>query len=389
MMHVEIEPTNQCNTRCLHCPHELITRPSGKMTWETFKLIFEKIDTWKVTQALDLSIEFAGMGEPLLNPLVYRFIRTASTSARISLTTNASALTPVNIQKLEDAGLHQLTISYNGHDAAVYELMMGGLNFEHARQHISDALAAKQDSQMALAANVSVAAPTEPQLEQIRNFLIDVGFDTVYFSKCHNRGGFLKDGTICTTPQSPVESRRCDIFTDTLFIAWSGEVLSCCHDLGGENIIGDLVTQDLPSILARKENIAVQGVHFRICETCSDMQRFMQDRTPDGRWLSEWVYDLYTPEQPEIQQDVSALSEWIFTLYEQQGQEPKLYRYLAARLQQRDRTISLLAQRLNALESSRGWRAMRRLQRLRLFIIPPASWREKWFYRWLNWLKIQ
>lgn len=379
--HVEIEPTNQCNTRCLHCPHEAISRPSGKMTWETYQSVFEQLKTWCIAQTLDLSIEFAGMGEPLLNPLIYQFIQAASAVARTSLTTNASALTPANVKKLVDAGLHQLTISYNGNDPAVYELMMGGLNFDRARQNIAAALAARKGSQMTLAANVSVASPTEPQLAQIRSFLEGSGFDTIYFSKCHNRGGFLKGTTICSMPQPPVESERCDIFTNTLFVAWTGEVLSCCHDLGGENKIGDLTAQDLPSILERKAHIAVQGVRFRICAECNDMQRFMQDQTPDGRWLSEWVYDLYTAEQPDIQQDVSALSEWIFTLYDQQGQAYKLYRALAARMQQRARTIHALTQRLQALESSHGWRAVRRLQRLRLFFIPHASRREKLFYR--------
>jgi len=387
--HVEIEPTNQCNTRCLHCPHEAISRPSGKMTLDTYQAVLEQIKSWCIDQTFDLSIEFAGMGEPLLNPLIYQFIQDASTGAHTSVTTNVSALTTANVKKLVDAGLHQLTISYNGNDPAVYELMMGGLNFDRTRQNIAAAFAIARGSQMTIAANVSVAEPTEPQLAQIRKFLESSGIDTMYFSKCHNRGGFLKGTTICSTPQPPVESERCDIFANTLFVAWTGDVLSCCHDLGGENKIGDLISRDLPSILERKAHIAVQGVHFRICATCNDMQRFMQDRTPDGRWLSEWVYDLYTPEQPEIQPDVSALSEWIFSLYEQQGQVSRLYRTLAARMQQRDRTIQSLAKRLQDLESSRGWRAVRRLQRLRLFFIPHSSRREKYFYRLLKWLKIQ
>lgn len=70
-LHVEIEATNICNTRCLHCPHELITRPFGKMDWKTFQTILDKIKD----SAAEFSIEFSGMGEPLLNPLIYNFIK--------------------------------------------------------------------------------------------------------------------------------------------------------------------------------------------------------------------------------------------------------------------------------------------------------------------------
>lgn len=29
MFHAEIEATNHCNTRCLHCPHETMSRERG------------------------------------------------------------------------------------------------------------------------------------------------------------------------------------------------------------------------------------------------------------------------------------------------------------------------------------------------------------------------
>ncbi|HUF39912.1 MAG TPA: hypothetical protein VMN57_15410 [Anaerolineales bacterium] len=35
-LHVEIEPTHNCNTRCFHSPHETITRPVGLMDARLF-----------------------------------------------------------------------------------------------------------------------------------------------------------------------------------------------------------------------------------------------------------------------------------------------------------------------------------------------------------------
>lgn len=43
MFHAEIEATNHCNTRCIHCPLEPITRTKGRMSSETFVSIIAKI----------------------------------------------------------------------------------------------------------------------------------------------------------------------------------------------------------------------------------------------------------------------------------------------------------------------------------------------------------
>src|SRR5262245_53995975 len=99
-LHVEIEPTNQCNTRCLPCPHETITRPSGQVDLETYRHVIDQV------QALtpDFSVEYAGMGEPLLNPLIYEFVSLIPQHLTTSLTTNASALTERNALRLVEAG---------------------------------------------------------------------------------------------------------------------------------------------------------------------------------------------------------------------------------------------------------------------------------------------
>jgi hypothetical protein len=73
-------------------------------------------------------------------------------------------------------------------------------------------------------------------------------------------------------------------------------VLACCHDLAGEGKVGDLVNEDLDVILERKRRIVREGVRFPMCKDCNDMYRFVDDPTPDGTPLSEWVYALYASE---------------------------------------------------------------------------------------------
>ncbi len=323
-LHVEIEATNICNTRCLHCPHESISRPSGKMDGKTFQAIFSKI----TASVEDFSIEFSGMGEPLLNPLIYDFIKTVSKKGDASLTTNGAALTPRNIQRLIDAGLKQLTVSFNGTNKAVYELMMGGLNFEQAQENLKLAVEMTGDSGTEVGANVIVTKQTQEFIGEIIDFLKKAGINRIYLAKCHNRGGHLKGDFVCSTPAPISDIQRCDIFTGTMFVSWTGDVLSCCHDLAGANIMGNLVNVEIETIQQRKRHIAEEGVKFDICRKCNDLQRFMKDITPDGSPLYNWIYNLYSDKDVLRLPEVSPLSDWLYDLYSQEGQVEKFSKIL-------------------------------------------------------------
>lgn len=408
-MHVEIEATNQCNTRCLHCPHEAISRPMGKMDEETFNEVIRKVRAYSP----HFSVEFAGMGEPLLNPLIYKFVEELSPDFPTTITTNASALTTRNAEKLIEAGLNYLTISFNGEDPVIYELMMGGLDFERATANLKKVVSLSQGSQLQVRANVSVTRQTQERLADIKNYLNQAGVDGIFFSKCHHRGGFLKGDVVCTTPMPQDEPYRCDIFDQTLFVAWTGEVLSCCHDLAGENIIGDLKTESVEEILTRKRKISADGVKFRICEHCNDLYRFMKDPTPDGRSIADWVYDLYTPGknnhgQPQVEPPVSAngefssLGRWLYRVYEHEDRGIHMLAQLqhqlneqktinaalkdaqTAPVQQNSPEVQALRAELDEIYGSHLWRWIVKFRNARLAVIPQGSRREKFWMRFLG-----
>ena len=286
-----IEATNRCNTRCMHCPHESITRPMGMMTWGDYQVIADKILAYGRTRMVD----FTGMGEPILNPNLARFIEYLKGRLTTWITTNASALTSRNIDKLIEAGLGTIVVSFNGADAATYELMMGGLSFQRAQAHLQD-LVQRATGRIKIMANVSVTQQTRSQLKEIRRYLENIGVSEVNFSLCHSRGGHLKDRGICTTLMPPISLERCDVFHDTLFVAWNGDVLACCQDLDGVARLGNLVTDSLVGIDQFKSSLQGKGAAFAMCAECNDMYRFSHDSTPDGQPLSEWIYELYAAE---------------------------------------------------------------------------------------------
>jgi hypothetical protein len=295
MKMAEIEATNRCNTRCLHCPREALTRPLGMMSWDVFRTVADKV----LGDGQFEAVCFSGMGEPTLNPELPRFIGHLRGEIATSLTTNASTLTVHKTRELVDAGLGQAIVSFCGDDQELYRLMTGGLSLGQADRQIRDLVAQGADK-VRVSANVSVALPNHGRLSGIRSHLEELGVHDVTFAMCHNRGGYLDDPSVCQTPLPPSGEGRCDIFANTLYVAWNGQVLSCCHDLAGQGYIGDLMSEDLDQILDRKQCIMQTGVRFPMCKDCNDMYRFERDPTPDGRPLSEWIYGLYG--HPEGQQ---------------------------------------------------------------------------------------
>ncbi len=364
---VEIEATNECNTRCLHCPHETITRPKGKMTWETFQIVADKVLAYGRTQAID----FAGMGEPTLNPDLPRFIAYFRDKIPTLITTNASALTPKNVERLIEAGLGTMIISYNGADAETYELMMGGLNFERAEKYIADAVQRAQ-GRMRVVANVSVTKQTRPKLAEIRRRLNDLGIETISFSLCHNRGGHLKGDGICDTPIPPRHIKQCDIFDYTLFVAWTGDVLACCHDLDGVGKIGNLVTQPLEDIVRYKEGLRGQGAIFPMCATCNDLYRFSGQANIAGKPVSDWVYALHADQSELANLYIEALRQRDALVEAQRAQSEhdrsaaEHYKQKLAEAEARLEALEQRAQRAEALvaayEQGRFIRLMRALK---------------------------
>jgi hypothetical protein len=102
-----------------------------------------------------------------------------------------------------------------------------------------------------------------------------------------------------------------------MFVSWTGEVLSCYHDLAGANVIGNLRVESIETIQGRKKMITAEGIKFEICNKCNDLYRFCDDKLPDGKPLSDWVFDLYTKDDIDIPILGSSLSKWLYLLKNQ------------------------------------------------------------------------
>jgi hypothetical protein len=322
-LHTELELTNHCNTRCLHCPHEMISRPKGQMDWLTYETVVRKIRAY--AQGQEFSLSFSGMGEPLLNPNIYRFIEHVSSDAYTGFSSNGSALTKKNVKRLIQAGLDVIYFSFNGDEPELFARMMGGLSFDSILDNLRRAIQLAQGTRLQIKANISVTKANRERLSSLRNLMQTEGVVSTTISMCHSRGGSLRDPAVFDTPPPPEDDGHCEVLKNTLFVDWRGQAFICDHDIHGEHPLGDLLTESLESVLERRDDLVKHRTSFRVCSECHDLLKFgfYPLESGSGGDLSEWIYDIYRTGGEGLSEATQSLK-WLYEIYQKEGRVDRL-----------------------------------------------------------------
>ncbi len=110
--HLQVEITNKCNLRCLSCHRDLLYPKTTTMSFENFKKVFNDVRPSK--------INVSGLGEPFLNPDVFKIIRYAKKAgSAVNCATNFT-LVRNKIEKILDSGIDQLKISIDAADRETF-----------------------------------------------------------------------------------------------------------------------------------------------------------------------------------------------------------------------------------------------------------------------------
>ena len=121
---IKFESSAVCNLKCIMCPltHGL-NRKQGFLKFENFKKVYDEI---KVPY-----LNLTGLGEPLLNPDIFKIIKYARKhKSLVKLDTNATLLDEENIKKLLSAEPSFVSVSLDGITKKSYEKIRKGANFE-------------------------------------------------------------------------------------------------------------------------------------------------------------------------------------------------------------------------------------------------------------------
>ena len=271
---VYLEISNLCNLSCSFCPG---TRRPGKiMTEEEFSFVLERLLPF--TDYLYFHL----MGEPLLHPYLETFLRLAGEAGfKVILTTNGTLLQKKQELLLAAPGLHKINISLHAFEANDLDMpfdayLQGWLSFGQAAEgkklvgyRLWNNGGADEMNGRILSA-LHQAFPREWK-QQRKGTAIGDHIFLEYGDKFDwpDLGAPEGDGKIF-----------CYGLRDQIGVLCDGTVVPCCLDHEGDIPLGNLLEEDLQTILDRPRAKAIfQG--FRcgsapepLCRRCGYARRF-------------------------------------------------------------------------------------------------------------------
>lgn len=245
-----VEPTNACNLRCPLCPtgRGEAVRPLGMMD----PALLEKIVSGLSHRPRQFGFWLAG--EPLLHPQIARMVAFAAKAGlRPSMHTNATRLTPELAADLVRAGLDHISISFDGDDADTYERMRPPARHADTIACVRELAAVRAalgspTPRIVVQTIIPYAGPevhpygmpVVPAPAFVNQFA-GARIDEFRALLAHSWSGQI-DGTPGAAPTHRDTGRRwvCLIPWTDLTIAWNGDAVTCCGDLAGLNVLGNL-----------------------------------------------------------------------------------------------------------------------------------------------------
>ena len=307
--HVQLEPTNLCNQRCIFCPRNThMDAALGVMTFENFKKVYKQIPNIG-------DLQLNGLGEPLLNKEIFKMIQYANDKgSNVTLTSNCELMTEEKAEKLVKSGLNLLKISMDTIDPEVYSKIRKG-NLDKALAGIKRVVAAKKklgSRRPIIWFNSIIMKDNYKNMLDIVKLGSDLGIDSVRFkpinvfdiyeennllvpkeelfkyieqtSKAskdykvnHNLEKLLVEKHSYYRPKNS----KCPCYAPWLevYIQWYGGIRLCCEFYETKYDLGNIFEEDFSKIWNSRKfqkirSIFIQGeMDFPVCKNCNRFKR--------------------------------------------------------------------------------------------------------------------
>jgi len=288
---VFFDPTNQCNSRCIHCYNRSGVKREGEISLQTVEQLAEQMFQLGICQ-----ISIAG-GEPFLRSDLYDMIASfRNRNIDVSITTNGLCFSEDKISALLSLNIKSITVSIDGVDRDIYHRVRGVDRFEQLNRNLSS-LREAYEGELAMRFSI-MKGNCYPQ--QILEYAVNQGFDCLKVNKTHLLGRFFDhpefliddeqyDALIAEfyrlkeeysielelprekylNEKSPL---RCSAGEKTLYISPQGQVFPCPF-IDSSYLFGDLQMQTLEGIIVDNQTFTVDNEY---CHQCPAMKKSHQ-----------------------------------------------------------------------------------------------------------------
>ena len=271
---IYLEISNVCNLKCAFCPGT--KRAKHFMTEAEFSFLLPKL------QPYTDYLYFHLMGEPLLHPLLPRFLELAQEAGfKVILTTNGTLLRKQRDVLLNATGLHKVNISLHAFEANDLEVpfeeyLSDCFEFGKAAQGKVLTVYRLWNNGGADAMNAQILSALEtafpkPWIVERRGTRIGQRIYLEYGDKF--------DWPDLTAPDGG-EACFCYGLRDQIGVLCDGTVVPCCLDHEGDIPLGNLFLDEMDTILANPMATAIfngfsdKKAVARLCRRCGYARRF-------------------------------------------------------------------------------------------------------------------
>jgi radical SAM protein with 4Fe4S-binding SPASM domain len=289
-VHVSIEPANVCDMGCPVCETGagIMARPKGYMTFESFKIVIDKVATYTNT------LYYYFMGEPFLNKEWFSMLSYAKDRGIpfISTCTNGHF---VDADRVVESGIDEINFNIGGITQKTHEIyrVRGDLQrqLDNCRATISEREKRGLKTPRVVLGFI-VMKHNENEVDQFLAIAKDMGVDeAIIIDPCvrtvaqarqympenekywfYNRAAFEQKGML---RPKVLPKNECAWIYHSMVVCWNGDVVPCCRDPQGKFIMGNLLKQDLEEIWngekyqAFRERIFTNQGGVSICRLCS------------------------------------------------------------------------------------------------------------------------
>lgn len=237
-----IEPTNDCQLNCVTCYRK--GREVGYMTMDTFDFVLSKLPVR--TYAVNLN----GAGEPLLHPRLIEMVNKLDDKRnlfglryKIGFSTNGLLFDKAMQDNIVDK-VDWINISGDGIGQA-HESRRRGSNWGIV-SHNTRMLINRQRRRTKVSVNLTRMNQSDEEIDDFKEYWKDA--DSVFVTPWHD--------SKMQIPNKPM-TIGCNNLTTTRLIYWNGDVTTCCGDLLGINVYGNI------------RNKQLKPRYGKLCEKCN------------------------------------------------------------------------------------------------------------------------
>lgn len=247
-----IEVTNTCNLNCDFCPRNDLSRGTGFMEFNLFKLVIERI---KETGTRYVNLN--RFGESLTHPQFMDMLRYAKNQEinNIGLVTNGQLLTTDVVEQIVDADIDRVNISLDTLDKTKYENTRKGARLEKTLKGIDYLIQYRNK-----------VGTKSPKIG-IFSVLVTDDFEQMQrvFQTYKDRADFVEFRPIAQYGSSQrlkelphIKTTKVNIMTciqpwQRLNIYYNGDVNPCCGDVDGELVLGNIKDYSIKELWYGKE----------------------------------------------------------------------------------------------------------------------------------------